>query len=288
MGKIRLKTLGEDEVEKKQKNDDAKRRAVKTQRKAQEEGVEDASVQANQAMKQGLEEILAENKDLVVDSQEAQEEQEASEDTKGLPPQLRKKKRVGSKYNKSAKKVESGKKYTLSEALKLMKDMSYASFDESVELHLNMKETGLRTSATLPHGTGKKLNIAVLDDKLIKEIEDGVINFDVLIATPAMMPKAAKLARILGPKGLMPNPKNGTVSDNPEEATKKLQGGSVQVKTEAKFPIVHQVVGKASFSDEMLRENIVEVVKVCKKNAIKTAFLTSSMTPSVQLDIESL
>jgi large subunit ribosomal protein L1 len=137
----------------------------------------------------------------------------------------------------------------------------------------------------LPNGTGKKTKVAIADDALIAEVEKGVISFDILVATPSMMPKLAKVAKVLGPKGLMPNPKNGTITDKPEEVAKKYEGGQVNFKTETKTPIIHLTVGKMSFGHEKLTENINALITAVKKSNIVNATLKSTMSPGIKLKV---
>src|SRR5690606_26334359 len=160
-----------------------------------------------------------------------------------------------------------------------------AKFDETVELHINTTEPGISGQLKLPHGTGKEIKVAIVDDAVLAEIEKGKMNFDILIAAPQMMPKLAKVARVLGPKGLMPNPKNGTISENPEEAAKKFLGGQMSVKTENKVPVIHLAVGKISFEDDKLSENIKTVGSAIKRDRIKKIVLKSTMSPAIRLTI---
>jgi len=151
----------------------------------------------------------------------------------------------------------------------------------------------LMGSVTLPHGTGKQMNVVIISpakdpvtaDALIKEIESGKISFDVLLATPDAMPKLAKVARILGPKGLMPNPKNGTVTTKPEEAAEKYKGGQVNFKTEAKLPIMHLAVGKVSFGKSKLEENIATAIAAVQTKNIKKVTLKSTMSAGIRVQI---
>ena len=116
-------------------------------------------------------------------------------------------------------------------------------------------------------------------------VEKGKINFDILIASPSQMPALAKVARVLGPRGLMPNPKNGTISEKPEEAAKKFQGGAMNFKTESKQPLIHLAVGKISFKESDLKENITTVISAVKKNRIKKMTLKSTMSPGIKLQV---
>lgn len=122
-------------------------------------------------------------------------------------------------------------------------------------------------------------------DALLKEIEAGKINFDILIATPDAMPRLAKVARVLGPKGLMPNPKNGTVTPNPEATAEKYAGGHMTFKTEAKAPVLHLAVGKLSFGKDKLEENIKAALKAVDSKNMKKITLKSTMSPAIRLSL---
>ena len=144
----------------------------------------------------------------------------------------------GKKYQEAVKLIDKAKLYPLADAVKLVKQTSITKFDATVELHIALNpatlgdKTDYRGSVTLPHGTGKQVRVLVADDAIIAEITAGKINFDILVAHPTMMPKLAKVARILGPKGLMPNPKNNTISDNPEKLAEAIEKFSKLPKEE--------------------------------------------------------
>ena len=211
--------------------------------------------------------------------------EEVVEDKVEVKKSTKSKKVVGKNALRVAKLADRTQKMPLADAVELLKKMSYAKFDETVEVHVNIKEQGLKGDVVLPHGTGKEIRAVIVDDKVLKDIADGVFNFDILITTPANMSQLVPFARVLGPKGLMPNPKTGTVTDKPEEAMKKFKGGSVNFKSEAKAPIVHQAVGKMSFPTEHLVANISAFLgAVSKKNAV-SAYIAGSMTPSVQIEL---
>ncbi len=198
------------------------------------------------------------------------------------------KKAKGAKYLKSSKLVDPKKAYTVEDAVALVKKMKWASFDESVEVHFNVDKTGLKGEVELPHTTGKSVRVAIVSDKVIEELTNGKINFDILITHPSFMPKLARFAKVLGPKGLMPNPKAGTISPNPEEVAKKFEKGTLRWKTEGKFPIIHQMVGKVSHEDKALVENIKAFIDVVGKPHILSAFVTSTMTPGVKIDLDKV
>ncbi len=273
MGKIRVKTLGAAE-EKKQKEEAKKRQETK---KAQEQ-------QEKTSEKQGDKK-----------SEEEKKEIKTSPKTKSSHEERRKKTHSHG-YLNVAKLVDENKKYSLKEALSLLPKLKRAKFDETVELHINTLEKSVSGSTTLPNGTGKKIRIEIVNpsddskhvDELVTRIESGNIDFDVLIATPDAMSRLAKVARFLGPRGLMPNPKNGTVTPNPKEVAKKYEGGQITFKTEAKSPIIHLAVGKVSFGEKKLEENIKTILEAIQSKNIKNVTLKSTMSPGIDLDISSL
>lgn len=272
MGKIRVKTLGDDQLEQEQKKDTEKRHEAKKTTKAP-------------GMKGG---------ERVVSVGPSEEELEALDEKVEVVEEVKKEKVKVQKDNKEphsqkylgiAQVVDRAKNYTLAEALDLLSKLQRGKFDETVELHINTTATGISGNITLPHGTGKKTRVAIVDDKLIAEIEKGIINFDILVANPSQMANLARVAKVLGPKGLMPNPKNGTISEKPEEVAKKYEGGQVNFKTEAKSPIMHLTVGKMSFGKEKLSENIQSLISAIKKSNIVNVTLKSTMSPGIKLKI---
>jgi large subunit ribosomal protein L1 len=259
MGKIRTRTLGLEEVEKKQKEEQKQKAAEK--KKTREAQVEE--------------------KDIKVKEEKKTEKRKTEKKVVKVAPRSK-------KYQEAKKMVDVKKTYTISEAISLLKKMKYADFDESVEVHLNVDETGLKGEVELPHSTGKTIKIKIVDDKVLSEIESGKLDFDILITHPSFMPKLAKFARVLGPKGLMPNPKAGTISTNPEEVVKKFAKGTIRWKTEAKFPLIHQMLGKISFDEKALKENTIAFLKSVGKGHIQKAILKTTMSPGVKLDIEKV
>lgn len=269
MGKIRLKTLGDDEQEQLEVAVAQKRRAVKKEKKG--EALPEKVVDVTP-------EVIAEPEEVVVEDETSKA---PTKKTRGSAS----KKVFGKNALRAQKLTDRTKKVSLETAIKLLKDMKYAKFDETVEVHINVKEIGLKGDVTLPHGTGKEVRAVIADEKVLKEIGDGVFNFDILITTPAFMSQLVPFARVLGPKGLMPNPKTGTVTDKPEEAMKKFKGGSVNFKSEPKAPIIHQAVGKMSFKDGQLVENISAFIGAVSKKNIVSAYISGTMTPSVQIEV---
>jgi large subunit ribosomal protein L1 len=227
--------------------------------------------------------------------------------------------KVGKRIEKNAQGIERRKSYALTEAVKLVKERANAKFDETVEVAMNLgvdprhADQMVRGTADLPHGTGKSVRVAVFarGDKaeeakaagadlvgaedLAQAVQEGELNFDRCIATPDLMPVVGRLGRILGPRGLMPNPKLGTVTPNIAQAVKAAKAGQVQFRVE-KAGIVHAGVGKASFAPDLLRENVrafVDAVNRAKPSGAKGTFLkrvalSSTMGPGVRVDVASL
>jgi large subunit ribosomal protein L1 len=209
----------------------------------------------------------------------------ASKEASSEPKKKRVKHDRSKRYLKLKKLVDSAKVYPIDQAIKLLRELSSTKFDASVELHCNLNVDKLSGELNLPHGTGKTIKIEIASDKTLVKLKNGQIDFEVLISEPQMMPKLAQYAKLLGPKGLMPNPKTGTISDKPEEVKKKMAGGSLRYKSEPKAPILHLVIGKLSFKDSQLNDHIKLVIKELKLKNLKSVFLCSSMSPSIKLSI---
>lgn len=220
-------------------------------------------------------------------------------------------------FRKSAEQLEIGKKYTLDEAIALAKKTSHVKFDATVELHVNLNvdprhaDQNIRDSLLLPAGSGKTVRVAVLTDypaeakqagadiagteDLLAQLEKGTINFDILIATPALMPKLGKYARVLGPRGLMPNPKSGTVTTDINRAVAEAKAGRVEYRVDT-TGIIHLGFGKVSFTAPQLLANIQAVLASIKANkpaSIKNAYfkavhITTTMGPSIAVDLASV
>ena len=225
----------------------------------------------------------------------------------------------GKKYLEAVSKVDKTKVYTLDEAVKLVKETSVSKFDGSVEIAMRLNldtrksDQQLRGAIVLPNGTGKEKKVLVIargdnakaakeagadyvgDTDMLEKIEkENWLDFDVMIATPDMMPLLGKLGKVLGPKGLMPNPKTGTVTTDVKKAVSDVKKGRVEYKTDS-YGNVHALVGKVSFTEEALMENIKAFVAVILKSKpsvvkgvyVKNVALSTTMGPGIKLDINS-
>lgn len=214
-------------------------------------------------------------------------EEKAKKLEKELKTKAKPRRRRGQRYQKALRVggLDRTKTYPLSEAINLLKKTSITHFNSSVDVHLNTQTIGLKGEVKFPHNTGKTAKIAIADDELLAKIEKGKIDFNVLLTTPQMMPKLAKYAKILSPKGLMPNPKAGTITDNPHQLAKKM-AGKVQFKTEVKFPLIHQVIGKIEDKPEHLEENFRALIQAVGLKNIQKAVITSTMGPGIKVNLE--
>ncbi|HSW98716.1 MAG TPA: 50S ribosomal protein L1 [Candidatus Saccharimonadales bacterium] len=221
--------------------------------------------------------------------------------------------RQGKNFRKAAEQVDKSKAYSLKDGLELATKTNPVKFDASVELHVNLSvdprhaDQNIRDNLVLPAGTGKTVHVAVMDDAkvegadisgvetLLASLEKGEINFDILIATPAQMPKLGKFARVLGPRGLMPNPKSGTVTTDVAKAVREAKAGRVEYRVDS-TGIVHVAVGKVSFGAKKLEDNaraVLQSIKGNKPNSIKGTYvkaihLATTMGPSITIDISEL
>ncbi len=222
-------------------------------------------------------------------------------------------------YRKVAELIEIDKFYSVNDAVELATKTSTVKFDAAVELHVNLgvdpkqADQNIRQTVVLPAGTGKSLRVAVFadvddvakakkagadiaaGDEFLQQLDKGDINFDVLIATPTMMPKLGKYARLLGPKGLMPNPKSGTVTPNVTKAVTEAKAGRVEYRVDS-TGIIHTAVGKVSFGKDKLGDNtkaVLDSIKAAKPASVKgtfieSVFVTTTMGPSIPVNLSDV
>lgn len=227
--------------------------------------------------------------------------------------------KLSKKRKEALSKVDKSKSYDLGEACQLLKEVSYAKFDASVDLHLRLgvdprkPDQALRGTVSLPHGTGKTKTVLVLCtpeheeaakaagadhvglDEYVQKVKDGWTDVDVVIATPNVMPKIAPIGRILGPRGLMPNPKSGTVTTDVASAVSEVKKGKIAFRLD-KFGIIHASIGRASFTADQLKDNASELIQTisrlkpasAKGIYMKSIYLASSMSPGIKVDAKSI
>lgn len=219
------------------------------------------------------------------------------------------------RYRENQQKIESGKEYSLDDAIKLLKSTATAKFDETIDVALRLgvdprhADQNIRGAVSLPHGIGKSVRVLVLTkgvkekeakdagadyvglDEYLEKIQQGWFEFDVIIATPDAMSAVGKLGKILGPKGLMPNPKSGTVTMEVANTVKEVKAGKIEFRVD-RNGILHVGIGKVSFAENKIRENIVafvdKVIRMkpasAKGQYLKTATISSTMGPGIRLD----
>lgn len=284
----------------------AKRKAdVAKAGKRSEKAIEEAEVKAVKEARKAVH-------DTTPQSDEAE-----SHVKRGPAPNTRKRiERRGKKYRAAADNIEKDKVYNLAEAVELAAKTSPVKFDATIELHVvlgvdpRQADQNIRTTVSLPHGTGKSVRVAAFvpideieaakkagadiagEDDLVKLLDKEQLDFDVLVATPQLMPKLGKYARLLGPRGLMPNPKSGTVATNVSKAVKEAKGGKVEYRVD-KQSIIHLGIGKASFGAEKLAENaqaFMDSLVSVRPSSLKSSYIlsiyaSSTMGPSIKIEL---
>jgi large subunit ribosomal protein L1 len=227
--------------------------------------------------------------------------------------------KVSKQRKEALAKFDKSKSYSLSEAVDIVKQITYTKFDASVDLNIRLgvdprkANQMVRGSVTLPHGTGKVVRVLVLCnpdkaqeaidagadyvglDEYIQKIKDGWTDIDIVITTPNIMPKVGALGRILGPRGLMPNPKTGTVTMDVAKAVQEVKAGKIDFKVD-KYGIINAGVAKVSFSPEQIFDNAKELIQTviklkpaaAKGTYVKSIYISSTMSPGVQIDVKSV
>jgi len=222
---------------------------------------------------------------------------------------------AGKNYAEAAKKIDAEKQYLPAEAVKLVKETAKAKFDETVEIHLRLgvdpkkADQQVRGSVSLPNGTGKTVRVLVFargekakeakdagadyigDADLVEKIQKGWLDFDTAVATPDMMSEVGKIGKVLGPRGLMPNPKTGSVTFDVGKTVKDLKAGRIEYRVD-KFGIVHSLIGKSSFDEKKLMQNYLALVEEIQRvkpasvkgRYVKSVSLATTMGPAVKID----
>ena len=273
---------------------------------------EEKYAKAGKKSKKHVEEVKAE------EARQARKLEAAAEPEKKVGPKPVTRTRLerrGKNYRKAAEQIEKGKAYALKDAIELAIKTSPVKFDATLEMHFRLgvdprqADQNIRSTVSLPAGTGKSVRVAVFapldvckaakaagadiaeDEEFLKKLDMEEIDFDVLISTPQYMPKLGRYARMLGPKGLMPNPKAGTVTMDIEKAVKEAKGGKIEYRVD-KQAIVHVGLGKLSFGTDKLEENVnafIDSLKAQKPASIKgqyikSVYMTTTMGPSIQIE----
>lgn len=285
---------------------------------AEEKATAKSGKRSSKAIKEAEEKVVKEERKAAGDTTPLGDE--ASAVKKGAAPKTRSRlERRGKNYRKLAEQIEATKAYTMGEALELATKTNPAKFDATVEIHVNLNvdprqaDQNIRATVALPHGTGKTVRVAVFapadqieaakkagadiagEDDFLQLLDKEQLDFDILIATPQMMSRLGKYARMLGPRGLMPNPKSGTVTTNIAKAVTEAKAGRVEYRVD-KQAIVHQGIGKVSFGSTKLLENakaFIASLNSVKPASIKGAYIkgaaiSTTMGPGIKVDLASL
>jgi ribosomal protein L1 len=288
--------------------------APKAEKKEEVEEKPKATAKAGKHSAKALKE--AEEKEAKEERKAAKADSEAQEKPKQVQNVRSKLERKGKNYRKVAEQLEKGKVYSLAEALDLATKTNPAKFDATVEVHVRLgvdprqADQNIRDMIVLPAGTGKSVRVAVFADvedvakakkagadiaaseEFLQQLDKGTFDFDVLVATPTMMAKLGKYARVLGPKGLMPNPKSGTVTTDVAKAVTEAKAGRIEYRVDS-TGIVHVGIGKVSFGADKLNQNVRALLASIKANKpsslkstyVKSLYVTTSMGPSITVDI---
>ncbi len=279
---------------------DTENEAVSNEETTEETSEESAEVKTAKAGKRSAKALAEAGEKQAKEERKASGEEAEVKPKPPVTPTRPRSERRGKQFRKRAELIEKDKHYSLAEALDLAQKSSYVKFDATVEMHINLDvdprhaDQNVRDSLVLPAGTGKKVKVAVASDELLAKLDKGTIDFDVLVATPDFMPKLGKYARVLGPRGLMPNPKSGTVTTDVDKAIAEAQAGRVEYRVDT-TGIIHLGVGKVSFTSTQLLQNsqaVLTSVKTNKPQSVKGNYfkaihLTTTMGPSISVDLAS-
>lgn len=260
-------------------------------------------------IKPQIEEIKADQKpdavEVIADNLPAET---APKTAKIAKKQTSKKHHLSRNYQQASLKIDKTKTYPAEEAIKILKETSFTKFDPTVEVHLNVIEKNLHGQVSFPHSIGPKKqkrylvfsnkfksankNIITADEESVSLIEKGKLkpgrDFDVVIASPAFMPSLIKIAKVLGPSGMMPNPKNGTITDNPQSFIESKDSNADEFRSDPQAPIIHTKLGKLSASDTQIKDNLKALVVAVGPSKIRKATISATMSPGIKIDILTL
>ncbi|MDD5147521.1 MAG: hypothetical protein PHV63_03195 [Candidatus Daviesbacteria bacterium] len=306
MGRPRIKTIDDsvpEAEEKKQKTKPSKAERAKVETDKASGEVETTELEARgDSEKKSTPPVILEGAQQPIESDQKDAIASLQHDKTKKPQKPGKAKPRSKKYQEAVKYLDRTKIYPLPEAVDMVKKMSYSKINATLEAHITTLQTGIRGYVSLPYAKGRQLRILCFGpstasqlegvifgtDSTIEEINKGKIDFDLIISTPDWMPKLAKIARILGPRNLMPNPKNGTIVGDIKKAVESFQAGKTEYKTEAKAPVIHIALGKIDQPGEELTANIKTLIQTVGKTRIKKISLSPTMGPGVKVDLASL
>ena len=290
MGKTKIALIDDAAL----KEEVSSKKKVKVSKEAKSEVAEASSaVESAQQIPSEQESESADQSAKPEDEQAAKQPKKAQKPGKSKPR--------SKKYQELTKDLDRSKTYPLTEAVDLAKKLSYSKFNGTLEAHINTAASGIRGLVSLPFASGKKLTILAFGkgaeesgadifgtDELIEEINGGKVNFDLVVTTPDWMPKLAKAAKVLGPRGLMPNPKNSTITSDLKKTVESFQSGKTEYKTEPKANVIHLGLGKIEQPTEELSANIKTLLQTIGKTRVKKVTLSPTMGPSVKVDLASV
>lgn len=282
---------------------------IKTSRKHAEKSTSAAKIKEKKEKPEEEKRPEETTKEKPVEEKKVETKVEKKPKTQKKEPVKKQVHHLGKKYKDAKQQIEN-KAYKVKDALDILPKTSITKFDPAVEIHLNVVDKNIKGNVSYPHSIGSKqkkqkylifsdnkkeiagANIIWANDTTISLIENGKLkagrDFDQVIAAPIYMPKLAKIAKILGPKGMMPNPKNGTITEDYKKATSTSSDSNYSYKSDPMAPIIHAKIGKLSQKSDALTENLKALISTIGASKIKKAALTTSMGPSVKLDITSL
>ena len=242
-------------------------------------------------LKGGERVVMVSGEEEIKNGREESEKEEKLEKKEEKKEEKKKRRRLrirGKKHQKFQAMVKVGKEYPLKEAIKLLKKTSISKFTGTAEAHVVVSKVGLMAKVKFPYDIGKKRIVAIADEKkTFEKIQKGKIDFDVLLASPKMMSKLVPYAKTLGPRGLMPNPKNKTVVVNPEKAAKEMRLLGLEIKTEKKAPLIHTVFGRIDQENRKLEKNLKVLINRVGKGNIRKLVICATMGPGIRVGIRN-